>query len=343
LHGANNAEAPHLYKVRGTYYLLIAEGGTGENHAVTVFRSKNLRGPYEGNRKNPILTHRHLGREYPFACMGHADLVETQKGEWWMVMLGVRPYGGFHYNLGRETFLARVVWEDGWPVVNPGHGRVLESFTPPDLPAHPFPPPPARDDFNDTTLDLSWNFLRTPRETICSLKERPGYLRLRLRPAILSKWENPSFIGRRQRHIDFSASTAMEFVPQTESESAGIVLIQNSDFQFRMESLLSGGRQVLRLTRRHAAKEESLAEQPLESGHVYLKVAAIGQAYSFLYGTAPGSWKVLKENVDGRTLSRTNAGGFVGTYIALYASGNGQPSRNTADFDWFEYLGGPGR
>jgi xylan 1,4-beta-xylosidase len=157
LHGANNAEAPHLYKVRGMYYLLIAEGGTGENHAVTIFRSKNLRGPYEGNKKNPILTHRHLGSEYPIACTGHADLTDTQNGEWWMVLLGVRPYGGFHYNLGRETFLASVTWEDGWPIVNAGHGKVLAECSAPNLPTLQFPSVSACDNFDQAGLGFSWS------------------------------------------------------------------------------------------------------------------------------------------------------------------------------------------
>ena len=42
---------------------------------------------------------------------------------------------------------------------------------------------------------------------------------------------------------------------------------------------------------------------------------------------------------DGRILSTPVAGGFVGAYIGMYASSNGQPSVNTADFDWFEYVG----
>jgi alpha-N-arabinofuranosidase len=42
-------------------------------------------------------------------------------------------------------------------------------------------------------------------------------------------------------------------------------------------------------------------------------------------------------NVDGRTLSRSNAGGFTGTYIGLYTSSNGTTSNNYADFDWFTY------
>ena len=47
----------------------------------------------------------------------------------------------------------------------------------------------------------------------------------------------------------------------------------------------------------------------------------------------------LAENIDGRILSTPVAGGFVGAYIAMYASSNGQPSTNHADFDWFEYHG----
>src|SRR5665647_74720 len=36
------AEAPHLYKVDGTYYLLAAEGGTEFHHAVSIARPRCL-------------------------------------------------------------------------------------------------------------------------------------------------------------------------------------------------------------------------------------------------------------------------------------------------------------
>lgn len=40
-----------------------------------------------------------------------------------------------------------------------------------------------------------------------------------------------------------------------------------------------------------------------------------------------------------RILSSDVAGGFVGTYIGLFATSNGQASDNIADFDWFDYEG----
>lgn len=49
-------EAPHMYKVNGYYYLMIAEGGTEHFHSETIARAEKITGPYESYRGNPILT-----------------------------------------------------------------------------------------------------------------------------------------------------------------------------------------------------------------------------------------------------------------------------------------------
>jgi hypothetical protein len=112
------AEGPHLYRVDGWWYLLLAEGGTERGHAITVARSRTLDGEWESAPNNPILTHRSSG--HPIQNTGHGDLVQLPDGSWALVHLGVRPRGFsplFHTN-GRETFLAGVDWVDGWPVVD---------------------------------------------------------------------------------------------------------------------------------------------------------------------------------------------------------------------------------
>ena len=332
------AEASHIYKIEGHYYLLAAEGGTAHHHAVCVARSDAITGPYEGNRGNPILTHRHLGLDYPIVGTGHADLVDTPSGEWWMVLLAMRPYGGYFYNLGRETFLAPVRWEDGWPIVSAGTGRVEFTYPAPDLPEHDWPTVPARDDFDQSTLAPQWFFLRTPRDDFWSLTDRSGCLRLRLRPERLSEQVNPSFVGRRQQHIHCVAQTMMEFTPQSEHECAGLVLIQNNNFYFRFV-VTRTDQTVIRLIKRASGMEEILAELPFVTERYYLKVEAHEQAYSFYVANEPDQWRPVAEGVDGRILSTPVAGGFVGAVIALYASSNGQPSTNCADFDWFEYHG----
>lgn len=117
------SEGPHLYRVDGTYYLLTAEGGTAEEHSVSVARAAHPRGPWEGCKRNPIFTHRNLGRSSQIHNIGHADMFTMPDGSWWAVMLGVRLRGNRHL-LGRETFLVPVSWEEGWPVFAPGAGRI---------------------------------------------------------------------------------------------------------------------------------------------------------------------------------------------------------------------------
>ena len=107
------------------------------------------------------MTHRHLGYDYPICNVGHADLVDTQNGEWYAVMLASRLIGGYHKNLGRETFIAPVIWENDWPVISPGTGKVEWCYLAPDLPWTEFPKQDTTDDFDGDELDLQWNFWGT--------------------------------------------------------------------------------------------------------------------------------------------------------------------------------------
>ena len=78
------------YKRDGTYYLLLAEGGTSWDHAVTLARSKNVDGPYELDPKTPLLTSpKDMAPSLQKA--GHASLVETQEGQWYLAHLCGRP------------------------------------------------------------------------------------------------------------------------------------------------------------------------------------------------------------------------------------------------------------
>ena len=119
-------EGPHLYRRGEYYYIIHAESGTAVHHSVMAARSRRIFGPYEYCPCNPILTHRHLGKAYPVTCVGHADLFDDGRGGWYAAVLGCRPQQGYTLT-GRETFLAKVSWEEDWPVVNPGVGRLEET------------------------------------------------------------------------------------------------------------------------------------------------------------------------------------------------------------------------
>lgn len=121
-------EGPHLFKRNGIYYLIYAEGGTSDDHAICVARSNNLHEWFTGCLKNPIFTHRMLGKKFPVQNVGHADIVTDTQGNYYAVMLASRMIAGpdnrMYSSLGRETFLAKIIWEDDWPVFNEGLGML---------------------------------------------------------------------------------------------------------------------------------------------------------------------------------------------------------------------------
>ena len=62
--GGRYPEAPHLYKINGSYYLMIAEGGTEYGHMETIARAESPWGSFQPCPHNPILTHRNQGAVY---------------------------------------------------------------------------------------------------------------------------------------------------------------------------------------------------------------------------------------------------------------------------------------
>ncbi len=331
-------EAPHIYKKDGFYYLIVAEGGTFTNHSVMMARAKEIDGHYEICPRNPIVSHRHLSLMHPISVVGHADIVETQNGEWWMVLLGVRPYEGINYNLGRETFLAPIIWdEDGWIRLDTPHGLIQEKERRPNLPAHPFPAKKVRDDF-DGDLDLVWNTVHPCSTEFFSLTERPGHLRIHLQPEVLHEICTPAFVGRRQQHKKFEASCLMEFEPKADNEEAGLVLLSDDRFNYIFVAGRKGEEYVVRLYKTESGENILINEvKGVFSNTVILTISATDLEYSFFY-QKPGDEKtLLAANQKASLLSSTVNEGFTGTYIGMYGSSNHKESDNYADFDWFDY------
>ncbi|KAJ5953563.1 glycosyl hydrolase [Penicillium verhagenii] len=83
------AEGSHIFKRGRHYYLFTAEGGTESGHCEWVSRSSDGPfGPWELGPNNPLWLN---GVEDEVQNTGHADLVEDAAGQWWAVLLGVRP------------------------------------------------------------------------------------------------------------------------------------------------------------------------------------------------------------------------------------------------------------
>jgi alpha-N-arabinofuranosidase len=330
-------EGPHLYKIAGTYYLLSAEGGTSYGHAQVVARSSSAWGPFEACPHNPILTHRdRLG--HPIQATGHADLVQAENGSWWLVFLGIRPLDS-HHHLGRETFLAPVSWEAGWPVVHGAHGVELEMDGAHLPPAHAWPAPAPRDEFETSALGLDYLFVRNPEPDSYSLTARPGWLRLRGNATTLDSVGSPAFVGRRQQHFDCRAAALLEFEPSTSQAEAGLTLRANEENHYDLFVHGVGAERRLTLRARRLGLSEIVAETPLASGAVELWIRATAEHYEFGYAANGHSQRL--GTLPTRALSTESAGGFTGVCIGLFACSKANPAE-PADFDWFEYAPGRG-
>jgi len=335
------AEGPHLYKIKGKYYLMISEGGTSYDHMVTIARSDSPWGPFEANPNNPILTHRNRP-DSPIQALGHADLVETPDG-WWMVCLGIRPQGGRFHHIGRETFLAPVTWnDDGWPVVN-GNGTLELTLPAPKLPQHPFEEPPARDDFDSDKLALQWNFLRNPYDGDYSLTARRGYLRLNGSAVTFNDQDSPAFVGRRQTDFNCVASTQLEFDPNSENEEAGLVARAFDRFHYEIGiTFKNGKRQAFFRKIVRGEITDPVKYVYVQPGPVILSIKATPLSYEFSCQSSIGDREVLGTALT-KDLSVENIGFergmcFTGVYFGMYATGNGKRNTSPADFDWFEYV-----
>jgi alpha-N-arabinofuranosidase len=343
------AEGPHIYKKEGYYYLLISEGGTAYEHALSVAISKNITGPYQNNPRNPVLSHRQLSYDYPITGVGHADLVELQDGRWYAVALGWRLVNGVHGILGRETFLVPVEWETEpyewkeerltFPVFSPRSGKVELNYPVPFAETKQQARASFQDEFVGRRLGLEWNFRRSPAQSFYSLADKPGKLRLNLQPGRISDGSQYSFIGIRQRDFQFEAVTKMAFVPGSADEEAGLIVIQNDRSAFLLTLSGGDGGASLKLHQSLFEKTAALAETKIEGESVYLKVTGDYLDYRFSYSTDGAEWHSLGEKMDGTALSPAVLGGFnyTGVYIGLYASSNGTAAINHADFDFFSY------
>ena len=319
-------EGPHLYRINGWYYLMCAEGGTGDQHSEVIFRSRKLWGPYVPYKGNPILTQRDLdpARPYPVTSTGHADLVETQNGEWFAVFLGTRPYGDDLYNTGRETFMLPVTWKKGWPLILEKGKPVPFAVKRPDLPPEAGPQHAGNyrleEDFKGP-LDPAWLMLRTPHEKWYATGD--GTLRLTPRPVAIGSDGNPSFLGLRQQHADATASIVLRFDPKINGERAGLVALQNSNAFWFLGVVREKGETSVCLFKRASKDEpENGVEQrcvPAPPGPVELQIAIHGGKADFGYGTPGGEWQSLLLDADATILSTKKAGGFVGTVIGPYA------------------------
>jgi xylan 1,4-beta-xylosidase len=356
-------EAPHLYRRNGWYYLVTAEGGTGWAHAVTMARSRKLAGPFELHPDTHILSARHRP-DAPLQRAGHADLVETQTGETYMVYLCGRPLRNRgRCTLGRETAIQKMIWgNDDWLRTLDGGGlptmetpaMAIPSRTSDtkgenrvDCAADSTSEASIHYDFDEPQLPVDFQWLRSPwPEEILSLTARPGFLRLFGRETIGSLFRQ-SLVARRQQSHCFSAATLVQFEPEHFQQMAGLVCYYNSaKFHYlyiSQDETIGKHLRVMSCLPDSAQADAFTPPIPIPADRpLHLRVEVDYERLHFAYRVqgAGNDWCWLPQQFDASTLSdeATTPGlpNFTGAFVGMACqdlAGTLQP----ADFDFFKY------
>lgn len=344
--GLGTAEGPHLYRRNGYYYLMTAEGGTFYNHAVTMARSRTIDGPYETDPQNPVMTSRY-DCTLPLQRTGHADLVETQNGEWYMVHLCGRPLPSKGRSvLGRETGIQKVMWtDDGWlRLYNGGHTAEL-TVDAPALQECPVREMPVRDDFDGETLGIHFQTLRIPLdEGMMSLTERPGYLRLYGHESLSSRFRQ-SFVARRQQDFVYRAETALEFEPNNFQQMAGLACFYDTTnyIYLYVSREEEKGRVVNLMINDLNQLSYPLPEEIVipDTGSVWLRAEIYYDMATFYYSLDEEQWNPVGGYVEYSKLSdeyfkERKIERFTGAFVGICCQ-DFTGERRYADFDYFDY------
>ena len=317
--GGRYPEGPHIYKKDGYYYLLISEGGTELAHHLTIARARNIYGPYEADPANPIMTNcNHKGELKQIQGTGHGDFVQDHEGNWWVVFLAYRNYGGSYHHLGRETCLAPVEWKTGeWPVVYGGEAidTVMHATT---LPLRQLSSAPSEYYFGGIkTFGPEWFHLGQPDDKAYEFTGR-GLL-LHASKATHDSTEPNTWVGLRQTSPSCSYETEVD-CSDLKDAAAGLSIYQINDGHVDLFATKTGKGCKVQLRMKLKAIDYVVGSVELKSPKVMLRVTTDGNMYNFSAKADDGQWTLLG-SLNCSLLSTEVAGGFTGMTVGLFCDG----------------------
>lgn len=351
-------EGPHIYKRGDFYYLVVAEGGTVYQHACTVARSKDLFGPHQLHQLHPdetIVTTEHAP-ENALQKAGHASLVRTHTGEWYMAYIVGRPIvlarqqmpdGMRGYcPLGRETAIDKLYWQDDWPYAVGGQ-HAKTQVDAPDMAIQEWQTSEHFiDDFEDTDLNPEWQTLRIPfNQEIGQLIPEESLLRLYGKDSLVSLFTQAT-VARRWQHFHFEANTQLSFYPENDQQTAGLTCYYNTlnwsycfvDFD---EELACRTIKLIQVDKGEAGyylyQQPIVIPDPVEN--IWLKVSVRLATYQYSYSFDGIRWHVIDQELPAWKLSDDYIAGkgfFTGAFVGLHCA-DISADGCFADFHRFEY------
>lgn len=312
------AEGSQLIKHEGKYYIFNICWPRGGMRTVLVHRADNILGPWEG--------------KVAFQDKGVAQgsIIDTADGKWYAYLF--RDFGA----VGRIPYMVPATWKDGWPVIGvDGKAPDVLEGTPTNKSL--IPGIVAADEFDrktgDRPLPLVWQWNHNSADSLWSLTERSGFLRLKTDRVDSSFYNVRNMLTQRTFGPECSGTAALDVSGMKDGDFAGLSLLQK---RYGMVGVkMEGGTKRLVMAGSEADTPVEVQSVPLDGAStVYLKAECDFKNRSdtgrFLYSLDGNSWKPIGEPIK-MTYQLAH---FTGYRFALFYYSTQNPGGHV-DFDYF--------
>lgn len=315
------AEGAQMFKVNGKYYIFLISWPRNSMRTVLLYRADNIMGPYEGK---VVLEDKGVAQ---------GGFIDTPDGKWYGYFF--QDYG----SVGRIPCIVPMKWENGWPVFG-DDGRVpevlnIEAIQP------SVPQIVSSDEFNRKTgeryLPLVWQWNHNPNNNYWSVKERPGYLRLKTVRLDKGFLHAKNTLTQRTFGPQCSGEIAIDVSKMKDGDFAGLGLLQEK-YGIVGVKMKNGKKYIFAGNAQNSSKEaenyEELETIPLKGKKAYFKVRADFRNRTdkadFYYSLDGKNWKPIGITLEmAYTLSH-----FMGYRFALFNYATKQAG-GYVDFDYF--------
>jgi len=311
-------EGSQLFKVNGKYYLFNIAWPRGGMRTVVIHRADKIIGPWEGK----------VALQDKGVAQG--GLIDTPDDQWFSYLF--RDYG----SVGRIPYLVPVKWEDGWPVLGID-GKVPETLD--GLPANKslIPGLVNSDDFDrkpgEPTLPLVWQWNHNPDNSLWSVNERKGYLRLKTGRINTLFVRSRNTLTQRTFGPECSGSTVLDVSNMKNGDFAGLCALQRKFGQVGVKMV--DGKKYIFMVSNESETPVEMESIPLSQNEVYVRINCDfnhrKDIATFFYSLDGKSWNPIGGPLH---MQYTLMEHFMGYRFGLF----NYATRNTGgyvDFDYF--------
>lgn len=308
-------EGTHFYKFDDTYYLFLIWWPPGGIRTQLCFRSDRIEGPYE---MKTILSD---DLDLPGHGVAQGCVVEAVDGQWWGFLFQD------HEAVGRTPVLMPCRWEEGWPILGDGEGKVAKEQAVP-VAGYACTPLVISDDFSATQLAFNWQWNHNPDPALWSLTERPGFMRLRTGKVVETIFEARNTLSQRTEGPSCAGVLSIDVSQMREGDVAGMGAFCAEPGLLSV--VMENGQKYLVMTDRGDEKERVALTQ--ETVFLRMDCDFTDDTARFSYSLNQKDW--VRLGTDFRMIY--NLAHFMGNRFAIYNYAT-QEAGGYVDLDFFEY------